>query len=253
MTTPIALQLYTLRDAMVNDLAGVMEKIAEIGFMGVETAYMPEGITPVQIAQQARANGLAIPAAHCEIPLGEKQQMVLEWMATFECDTCIWHGWPRHEDYGSADGVKRLAELYNRANAVAQANGLSFGIHNHWWEVEPVGGTYAYRILAAEMDESIFFDVDTYWAKTGGLDPAAVLRELGNRVPFLHIKDGPATPDGDMVAVGQGVMDFPAVFAAAQRPEWVVVELDRCATDMMTAVQESFNYLTNNDFAKGKS
>jgi sugar phosphate isomerase/epimerase len=252
MAAPIALQLYTLREAMVNDLAGVMEKIAEIGFMGVETAYMPEGITPAQIAQLAKANGLSIPAAHCEIPLGENQQRVLEWMATFECDTCIWHGWPRHEDYGSMDGVKRLAELYNRANAVAQANGLRFGLHNHWWEVEPVGGTYAYRILAAEMEESIFFEVDTYWAKTGGLDPAAVLQELGDRVPFLHIKDGPATPDGDMVAVGQGVMDFPAVFAAAHKPEWAVVELDRCATDMMTAVWESYTYLTDNGFARGR-
>jgi hypothetical protein len=48
-------------------------------------------------------------------------------------------------------------------------------------------------------------------------------------------------------------MDFSAVFAAAQRPEWVVVELDRCATDIVTAVQESYNYLTSNDFAKGKS
>jgi sugar phosphate isomerase/epimerase len=54
------------------------------------------------------------------------------------------------------------------------------------------------------------------------------------------------------VAVGQGVMNFPALFAAAHQPEWVVVELDRCATDMVTAVQESYNYLTDNGFARGR-
>jgi sugar phosphate isomerase/epimerase len=101
------------------------------------------------------------------------------------------------------------------------------------------------------MDESIFFELDTYWVQTGGLDPAAVLRELGSRAPFLHIKDGPTTPEGDMVAVGQGEMNFPALFAAAQKPEWLVVELDRCATDMMTAVRESYDYLISHNFAKG--
>jgi sugar phosphate isomerase/epimerase len=253
MTTPIALQLYTLRDALVADFAGVIEKVAAMGYVGVERAFFTETMSAAEATKIIQANGLTVASAHAELPLGDEQKRLLGIMADAGTDVMIWHGWPRHEDHNSVDGVKRLAELYNRANAVAQANGLRFGIHNHWWEFEPVGDTYPYRILAAEMEESIFFEVDTYWVRTGGLDPAAVLRELGERVPFLHIKDGPATPDGDMVAVGQGVMDFPAVFAAAQRPQWMVVELDRCATDMMTAVQESFNYLTSNDFAKGKS
>jgi sugar phosphate isomerase/epimerase len=252
MTLPIALQLYTLRDALAQNFAPVIEKIADIGFVGVETAFFPEGFTVAEATRIIKANGLEIMAAHCELPLGDDQQGVLEMMATFGCEKCVWHGWPRHDDYGSLDGVKRLAERYNQANAVAQAHGLRLGIHNHWWEFEPVGDTYPYRILQVEMDESIFFEVDTYWVRTAGLDPAAVLRELGNRAPLLHIKDGPATPAGDMVAAGTGIMDFTAVFAAASQPEWAVVELDRCGTDMLTAVSQSYDYLTRSGFASGK-
>ena len=33
--------------------------------------------------------------------------------------------------------------------------------------------------------------------------------------------------------------------------EWIVVELDDCDTDMMTAVQKSYAYLTHNELATG--
>jgi hypothetical protein len=39
-------------------------------------------------------------------------------------------------------------------------------------------------------------------------------------------------------------MDFPAILNAAAGPvEWLIVELDRCATDMMEAVAQSYRYL----------
>jgi sugar phosphate isomerase/epimerase len=51
--------------------------------------------------------------------------------------------------------------------------------------------------------------------------------------------------DAPMTALGGGVMDVPAVVRAARgRAEWLIVELDRCATDMFTAVEESFRYLS---------
>ena len=41
-------------------------------------------------------------------------------------------------------------------------------------------------------------------------------------------------------------MAIAAVIAAADEAvlEWLIVELDACATDMMTAVEGSFRYLT---------
>ncbi|MCB0231676.1 MAG: sugar phosphate isomerase/epimerase, partial [Anaerolineae bacterium] len=64
--------------------------------------------------------------------------------------------------------------------------------------------------------------------------------------------DGPATEKDPMVAVGQGVMDFPAIIPAATGAQWLIVELDRCATDMMVAVDESYRYLTGEGLAHGR-
>ena len=42
-----------------------------------------------------------------------------------------------------------------------------------------------------------------------------------------------------MMPIGSGVLDFPAIIqAGGSHTEWWIVELDRCATDMVEAVQE---------------
>ena len=228
-----------------------MEKIASLGFVGVETAFF-EGVNVNQAAQVFRDLELVVPAIHCDIPLGDKQKEVLELATTFESERLVWHGWPQDEDYSTLEGIKRLAKRYNEANEVARANGYSFGIHNHWWEFEKTEGHYPYQILLAEMEDSIFFEVDTYWVKTAGLNPADVVAELGARAPLLHLKDGPAQKGQPMMAAGQGVMDFPAIVQNAKAPQWLILEMDECATDMLEAVEESYLYLTKQGLAKGK-
>lgn len=253
MIPAIALQLYTVRDLLTQDFSGVIEKVAAIGYSGVETAFFSDDISVAEAGKQFKRLGLTVPSVHCEIPLGHQQRVVLDTMAALDCRRMIWHGWPRDEDYGSIDGIKRLADRYNQAEAVARANGMSFGIHNHWWEFEPVEGRYPYQVLLEHMEPTVFFEVDTYWVKTAGGDPVKVVAELGKRAPLLHIKDGPAQKDEPMVAAGEGIMDFEAIAQAANgATEWMIVELDRCATDMLEAVEKSYRYLTQKKLAYGK-
>ena len=251
MTPQLALQLYTLRDAFAQDFSGTLRRIVDIGFTNIETAFFPDGITAPYAAQLFRDYGLTVCAAHCEIPLGDQQQPMLDMMAEFDCTHLIWHGWPQDDHYRSLDGIQRLATRYNAANAVAKAHGLSFGIHNHWWEFELVAGHRPYQLLQAQMDTDIFFEVDTYWVKSAGVDPVSVVTELGARAPILHIKDGPAVQNEPMVAAGEGTLDIPAIVQAAKgHAEWLIIELDDCATDMFGAVEKSFQYLTQNGFAR---
>jgi len=55
------------------------------------------------------------------------------------------------------------------------------------------------------------------------------------------------------VAVGSGKIDVPAVIQAADPNvlKWIIVELDECATDMVQAVAESYQYLVSNGLAAG--
>ena len=109
------------------------------------------------------------------------------------------------------------------------------------------------------VDKDIFLEIDTYWAKTAQQDPAKIIKKFGNRVQFLHAKDGPAQwnenltaqPHEPMVALGKGTQDFDAIVkACGNDPKWMVIEFDECATDIFVAVKESIDYLVKNKMAK---
>ncbi|MDH7487355.1 MAG: sugar phosphate isomerase/epimerase [Anaerolineae bacterium] len=242
MIAPIALQLYTVRKALAEDFAGVMRQIAAIGYVGVEPALGTLTATPTEAGRLFQELGLAVPSAHTPLPLGEEKERVLEAMAAFGCRRIVSGKGP--DSFQTLDQARRTCELFNEANAVARENGMTFGIHNHWWEFQQVEGRYVYQVMLEHLDPDIFFEIDTYWVRTAGLDPAAVVKELGQRVALLHIKDGPAVKGAPMVAVGEGVLDFPAIVQAADSAEWLIVELDECATDMMEAVDKSYRYLS---------
>lgn len=242
MSTPIALQLYTVREALAQDFAGVVRQIADIGYVGVETAGFP-GTTLQAAVRLFQDLGLTVCSAHTPLPLGDRQGEVLDTMAALGCQRIVC-AYLSPDEYRSLEQIRRNFDMLNEASAVAAANGLSLGLHNHWWEFEPVEGQYPYHLWLEHLDPAIFFEIDTYWVKTAGLDPATVVQEFGERASLLHIKDGPAVKEEPMTAVGEGVMDFPAILqAAGDHPEWLIVELDHCATDMLEAVAKSYHSL----------
>lgn len=250
MPKPIALQLYTLREDMATDFAGTVRRVAEMGYIGVETAGFP-GTTPTEAAKLFAELGLEVTSAHSPLPEGDKKNEVLETMDALGCKRLVCPAMPR-EEFKSVDGIQRVAERLNAANEVAKAAGLTFGYHNHWFEYEDVDGTRADQILLQHLDPSIWFEVDTYWVRTAGPDPVAVIQALGERAQLLHIKDGPAIQPEPMVAAGEGVMDIPAIVEAGrEHAEWLIVELDRCATEMMVAVEKSYKYLVGEGLARG--
>lgn len=256
----IALQLWTVREAIDQDPAGTLQRIAAIGYPAVETAFFPEGISISQAGELVSNAGLDVCSVHCELPVDNKHKDDMLAMAeAYKCNKMIWHGWPEDPRYKTVDGTKELVDIYHECASFAQSHGLAFGLHNHWWEFETHDeGHSPYEILLDSLDKDIFFELDTYWIKVAGHNPADVVKQFANRAPFLHIKDGPAkwhpSMDADepeaMTAVGQGTQDFSSVVQAASgNTEWMIVELDNCATDMMTAVEESFVYLTENGLA----
>lgn len=256
----IALQLYTVRNQLKTHIPGTLQRIKAIGINHVETAFWPEGVSLQQAAQKITAADLSVCSCHVELPFGGNKVKFLETAKAFNCTNMIWHGWPEDKRYSTLEGTKELAGIYNEAHRFAKANGLQFLLHNHWWEFRnKVDGRYVYEVLLQELDPGILFEIDTYWVKVAGHDPAAIACTFGKRAPFLHIKDGPArwndnlpkdNPD-PMTAAGKGTQNFPAIAkAAAGNTQWMVIEMDQTATDTFKAIEESYQYLVTNQLAK---
>ena len=237
MTAPIALQLYTLRQAAAEQgFEKTVRQVAEMGYVGVEPAGFP-GTTPEAAGKLFRELGLAVPRAHVALPVGDDKQQVLDTMAAI----------------GSKHVVSgKGPDDFNTVDANVQAAGMQLGIHNHWWEYLKVGDRYAYELMLDLLDPEITFEIDTYWVQVAGPNPAEIVATMGARSPLLHIKDGPANKQEPMLPIGSGVLDWPSIIqAGGSHTEWLIVELDRCAIDMAEAVQQSYDYLVGGGLARG--
>lgn len=251
MAVPIALQLYTLRDACAKDFAGVVERVGRIGFAGIELAGL-HGLPPPDMRSIVEDNGIRVASTHVQERLdgGDADRIADEAAATGAEFMVVPYLPP--DRFTSADSVRRLAERVSVGVEVAESRGMKLAYHNHNFEFVDVDGRPAYELFVETLDPRVVLEVDIYWAQTGGADPASLVRALGPRVRLLHVKDGPCTEADPMVAVGDGSVDVPAALIAAEATEWHIVELDRYAGDMWDAVERSYSYLTGNGLSAGR-
>jgi len=252
MKPRISIQLYTLREEAKLGLASVLERLGRIGYVGVEPAGLHD-LSPEAFKRCIANAGLVVSSGHVALPKPDAAAEVLDQQEAIGNKDLVVAMLPS-DRFTDADGVRRCADKLNAFNEQARARGMALGYHNHWWEFSNrIGNQTAHSLLFRLLDDSVFAEVDTYWAKVGGVDPARTVADLGTRARLLHIKDGPAdSPESPMTAVGDGVIDVPAI-AKVSRAKWHVVELDRCATDMFTAVEKSHLYLTTHGLAAGRA
>jgi sugar phosphate isomerase/epimerase len=252
MIAPIALQLYTVRSDLAKDFDGVIQHIAEIGYVGVEPAGYP-GTTPQKAGQLFKSLGLQVPSIHSSALLGDNKNEALDIAAAVGCQTIV-IPWIRPELFRKLDDIRKTCDQLNEAYALVKQNKLKLAYHNHDFEFQPVEGKLAHEWMRELLDPAILFELDVYWIQTAGVDAAQTVKMIGQRAPLLHIKDGPAKRGQPMVAVGDGVVNIAAIIEAGEgNTEWQVVELDECATDMMQAVEKSYHYLTEKGLARGKA
>ena len=251
MTAATSVQLYSLRDECAVDFRAVLRRLGEIGFVGVETAGL-NGLSGDEVRQTLDDAGLVASSAHVNLAPADDFARALDEHAALGCSTVVVPVLAP-KAFADLDAIRRGADHLNRAHEVARERGLTLAYHNHYWEFPDIDGRPGLLHLFDAVDPAIVAEVDVYWARVGGVDPAALLRELGTRAALLHVKDGPAeSAEQNMVAVGDGAIDVPGVVAAAPDAAWHIVELDRCDTDMFDAVERSYGYLVGQGLSRGR-
>jgi sugar phosphate isomerase/epimerase len=205
------IQLYTLRAAMQQDVPHTLERVAGIGYRSVEFAgYF--GHKPDDIARLVAGAGLIAPSAHVGAVDARDAPMPLIEGAQVAGHKFLVIAWTPPETRQTLDDWKRWADVCNRFAAQCRTAGLRFCYHNHNFEFQPVGGTLPYDVLLSRTDAALVqFELDLYWARLGGADLGTLLSQHRGRFPMCHVKD--MTADGAMADVGQGTIDFKALFA----------------------------------------
>jgi sugar phosphate isomerase/epimerase len=249
---PISIQLYTLREHTATDMRGVLERIAKIGYAGVEPAGLG-GLSTNEFRKVVEDLGMQVSSTHVQGRVdGDDLDRIADEATAIGAPYMVVPHLPP-DKFKEAESVQRLAARLSAAADAAESRGMKLGYHNHWFEFVQVDRRSAFDVFVEALDPRVVLEVDIYWAQTGGVDPAALVKGLGPRVPLLHVKDGPCTEGDAMVAVGDGKVDVPGVLGANDAVEWHIVELDRCDTDMWDAVEASHRYLVGEGLSVGRA
>ncbi|MCU1444561.1 sugar phosphate isomerase/epimerase [Cryobacterium sp.] len=266
MSSTPSVQLYTVRDAVSADLQGAIARVAEIGFTKVEPYAFVERAD--EFAKAFAASGVTAPSGHAPVIDSDDPSRAFDAAATLGIGTVIDPFIPS-DRWQSIDDAARIADRVNELQVAAAEVGLRFGYHNHQWEfANQVDGRSIYELFVERLSPDVALELDTYWSTVGGADTPELLRRLGDRVQFLHVKDGPvrgdiatalpssesalkvpealATAFTSQLPAGSGDVGVAAILAAAPHA-LRVVEFDGYAGDVFEGIAASFAWLAEND------
>ena len=235
----VGVQIYTLRTEMAADAAGTLAAVAEIGYTEVEL-FGPYGLAGRQMRTQLDNAGLRAASSH--VSIGDVRD---RWSATLESAQELGQALivvpSLPESERDSESLRKIADEFNSAGESAKAAGMRFGYHNHQWEVTPrYDGVRPIDILMEYTDPALVdWQMDIFWAVDGGADALAELDRHRGRITSVHVKD--RTSSGEMVDVGDGVIDFSAILRHAESLGLThqFVEHDRPA-DALVSVRRSF-------------
>ncbi len=252
MPIPLSVQLYSLREQMKDGQhLPYIKRVAEVGYKGVECAGF-YGMTAKAYRALIQDHGMTVTGHHAGLPEAGKEQAIIEEVRELGLDSLI-VPWTPTEHWQSADSVKRFAAKSESAREKLAKGGVRLGYHNHDQEMKRIDGKTALELFTKACPKAVL-EIDVYWASNfGAEDPAKVVSQFKDRAIFLHIKDGPLVKGQPHTAVGAGKVNTAALIKAADPAvtKWLVVELDHCATDMWTAIEDSYHYLIGNGLAAG--
>lgn len=231
MKLPVTLQMYTVRDDAARDFVGTIEQVAKIGYAGVELAGYG-GLTAGQVKRALDDNGLFAVASHVGLEqLENGPERAIEESVVLGAEYIV-VPYLADSRRGSADAYRQLAMVMNRIGQQVKDAGLQLAYHNHAFEFEKFGGKqYGYDALMEATDPNLVqIELDTFWVQKAGEDPAAYMRRYRGRVPLIHLKDMTPEPESTFAEVGGGMMDFEAIFDAAEEAggKYYIVEQDVC-------------------------
>jgi sugar phosphate isomerase/epimerase len=242
---PIALQLYTVRDEAARDFTGTLRQVAEIGYAGVEFAGTG-GLSAEELRRLLDDLGLRVAGSHTGLDDLERNLSAALDFSQAIGNPYVVCPWLPQERRGSADGYRALGDLLNRVGAACKERGLQLCYHNHDFEFQRFDGQYALDILYAATDPNLVqAELDTYWIKKAGVDPAAYIRQYAGRAPLIHLKDMATDEKGSFAEVGEGTQDWSSIFEASEAggARWYIVEQDVCPRPPLESVTISLRNL----------
>lgn len=202
----IGLQIYSLRDLLVQDPKLTLETVARIGYSHIETFGLQTsensfwGLKVPELKKIMADINLNTHSGHYDLSKYLSRHHTDKENIEKYIETAVELGQKyvvapvtpmddlnnlKPEDYQYA------AEQLNKAGEVAKKAGVKMAYHNHFWEFRDfANGTKGLDILVAFTEpDLVSFELDIYWIEKAGLSAQSYFQKYPGRFTMWHVKD----------------------------------------------------------------
>ncbi|EFM09547.1 Xylose isomerase domain protein TIM barrel [Paenibacillus curdlanolyticus YK9] len=244
----IGIQMYTLRDRAENDFIGTIREVAELGYQAIEFAGF-FNTSSSDVKKVLEETGLKAPSAHIGLQWTESEDEM--WKAfdeqiAFAKEIGLQYivtPWAPLPENPNQEDVDKLAGILKQASTKVKAAGMTYGYHNHDFELKLVDGVPLIdRLLQQLTPDELIAEFDLGWVHIGGGAPADYISRYAGRVPLAHFKDfGDHRSDTE---IGAGLVNFQPVLAIAEQSgiEYFIVEQEQFQSSSLESAKISLEY-----------
>jgi len=227
----LSFQLYSAR--AMEPLERQFELLAGLGYRRVEPFGGLLG-DPERLKRLLDRHGMTAPSCHVGLDrLRSDVKAAIRICKDLGVQTVFAPAPPIGERDGGESDWRALGKELANIGKIMNAEGLTFGWHNHSWEYRTAADGTCYLDLIFAEAPDVVWQADVAWIARGGADPVAELKRHGRRVVSCHVKDiappGQCLDEDGWADPGHGVLDWTALRAVMKEIDvkLLVVEHDK--------------------------
>ncbi len=215
----LGIQLWTVKENMMEDAKGTLAKLASFGYKQIESYEGPQGmfwgLGHRGFKSYLDDLGMKIVSSHCDNLTDfdkKSEQAAAIGMQYLIC--------PHKGAQKSLDNFKAFADEFNASGKIAKKHGIKFAYHNHDYSFIPMDGQMPQDVMMQGTDPSLVdFEMDVYWVNFAHQDPIAWLKKYPNRFKLCHVKDLTKAVNNkqESCVIGTGIIDFKKVLKAGAK------------------------------------
>jgi sugar phosphate isomerase/epimerase len=253
LALPLGIQSYDLTKRLTEDLNGTLRTLKQNGYQWIDFLAVGRTNVPALAAMPAKDvhklfadHGLATHNVHVTwADLHDGYAKTIEAVHAHEATSVVCTTVPASQGHNlkTADGWKWHADDLNAIGERTKKDGVLAGYHTHPVEFTDVEGVTPFDLLLKTDPSIVKMLLDVGACAVAGKDPVAYLTKYPDHYFSIHAKD---VKDGKLgVAVGEGILDWKKVFAAAKgaKLRHYVVETGATDAEVLEKTKMSIDYL----------
>ncbi len=225
----VGIIMGTARGMMQNGPEEGLIKLKELGIKYIEGAGA-RGMNRVEYKKLLDKHGFDVVASGVNFDKLEHPdsiKVIIENHKFFQAEYAVCYWIPHQgDDFTFADMEKGVA-VFNKAGKQFAEAGISLVYHPHGYEFRPYPGPGTMFDYMMEKTDPLYvnFQMDVFWIRNPGQDPAAIMRKYPTRFPLTHLKDRMIGSIDNLngrqdkernVVLGQGDVNIAEVMKAAK-------------------------------------